>query len=66
MKEFFLSQKQGGDKKNYINTTFDDNADFFVSESSPPFTGIFKPVESLNKFIGDESYGKLATNRRRQ
>ena len=52
-----LSQKQGGDKKNYINTTFDDDADFFVSESSPPFTGIFKPVESLSKFIGDESYG---------
>ena len=45
------------DKNNYINTTFDDDAEFFVSESSPPYTGIFKPAESLSKFIGDESYG---------
>ncbi len=56
-KEVILSKNIGGDKKNYVNTTFDDEAEFLISTGSPPFTGIFKPFEKLNQFKGTMSYG---------
>lgn len=52
-----LSKQNGGDGDNYINTTFDDEAELSIVEGSPPFTGIFRPEMELSQFDNSELHG---------
>jgi len=45
-----LSQGNGSGGANYINTTFDDNASTPITQGTPPYTGSYKPQNSLNFF----------------
>jgi len=56
-KEVILASNIGEDKKNYSQTTFDDQTEFSITEGTPPFTGIFRPFQKLETFKGDMSYG---------
>lgn len=41
----------------YLNTTFDDEADAGITDAGPPFTGSFRPRDSLTVFDGQDAYG---------
>ena len=43
--------------ENYTATTFDDEADTAIEDGLPPFTGSYRPVESLAAFDGRNAYG---------
>jgi subtilisin-like proprotein convertase family protein len=45
-----LSNRNGGDGENYINTTFDDQATKRIKEGSAPFTGRYAPEATLDMF----------------
>jgi subtilisin-like proprotein convertase family protein len=45
-----LSQGNGSGGANYINTSFDDDAAVSITAATPPFTGSFKPQNSLSFF----------------
>lgn len=56
--EIDLSSNNGGSGDNYYNTTFDDQASIPITSGSPPFTGSYRPEQSLAVFtyqplIGD-------------
>ena len=48
--EYVLSSFVGGFGNNYINTTFHDTSTSLISGGSPPFTGIYHPVDNLALF----------------
>jgi len=52
-----LSRQNGGEGDNYINTTFDDEAEISIKEGTPPFTGSFKPEQQLSVFDNSEMQG---------
>ena len=55
-----LSSDNGVDGDNYTNTTFDDGADFSITDTTnalAPFTGTFMPEESLGIFVNDNATG---------
>lgn len=43
--------------QNYINATFDDQALTSIKNALAPFTGNFKPLESLSAFTGQNAKG---------
>ena len=45
-----LSQGNGSSGANYINTTFDDSASLSITQSSPPYTGSYRPQNPLSQF----------------
>lgn len=45
-----MSNRNGGDGENYINTTFDDQASRHIEEGSAPFTGRYAPEVALDRF----------------
>src|SRR5439155_20341309 len=47
-----LSSNNGLDGDNYSNTTFDDSAASSIRAGSVPFTGSFRPQDSLGQLIG--------------
>jgi subtilisin-like proprotein convertase family protein len=53
-----LSDGNGGEGDNYINTTFDDEAEILISNGVAPFTGTFIPQTPLYSFDGTEVQGK--------
>ena len=53
-----LSQYNGENGQNYINTTFSDSASLSITQGSPPFTGYYKPQSSLiNAFRSQQITG---------
>jgi subtilisin-like proprotein convertase family protein len=58
--EIVLAGGVGGDGNNFSNTVFDDEAPAAIDSSLavPPFTGIFKPLEKLWLFDGENSFGE--------
>lgn len=58
--EIILCGGVGLDGDNFTNTVFDDEALIAIDSSlaSPPFTGVFKPVEKLWLFDGENSLGE--------
>ena len=48
------------DGANYLNTTFDDEADIYLKAAPVPFTGYFKPQKSnrLSVFDGTDAFGQ--------
>lgn len=57
--EIVLTGGIGGSGSDYINTYFNDYATSSISDTNnhPPYTGIFKPIERLWLFNGENSYG---------
>lgn len=45
-----LTTKNGGSGDNYINTTLDDEASIPISQGSAPFTGVYRPQQSLSAY----------------
>jgi hypothetical protein len=52
-----LSTNNGGNGANYINTTFDDEAEIPITQGTAPFTGIFKPQQLLSVYDETELHG---------
>ncbi len=52
-----LSIFNGGTGDNYINTTFDDEADLSITEGTAPFTGRYKPQAPLSSFVNSQLQG---------
>jgi len=52
-----LVDREGGSGDNFINTTFDDQADDPINGQSAPFTGTFRPDGNLSDFNGMMSAG---------
>ena len=52
-----LSRALGDEGDNYTQTTFDQEATFNISQSQPPFTGSFVPLQDLSILYGTSSYG---------
>lgn len=52
-----LSNRNGGGGNNFIGTTFDDAAATSVSSGVAPFTGSFRPNQSLSAFNGQDAFG---------
>jgi subtilisin-like proprotein convertase family protein len=50
-----LVEKEGGSADDFRNTTFDDEADQSITESSAPFSGSFRPEGNISDF-----YDKIA------
>jgi subtilisin-like proprotein convertase family protein len=57
--EIVLVAGTGGDGDNFTNTYFDDEAPVSIDSSSAqaPYTGVFKPIERLWLFDGENSSG---------
>ena len=43
--------------EDYIDTTFDDEAEISIEEAEPQFTGRFRPEDLLAAFDGEDAYG---------
>ena len=56
-KEVALVRNIGGNKSNFVETTFDDETEFYITEGLSPYSGIYKPFEKLSLFKGDSSFG---------
>jgi subtilisin-like proprotein convertase family protein len=52
-----LANMIGGDGDNFTNTLFDDQAELNITESTPPYTGRFRPQMALSAYNGKESNG---------
>lgn len=48
--EFFIGE-------NYTDTIFDDEAELYIKQGKAPFTGRFRPKESLDIFDGEDTFG---------
>lgn len=55
--EIDLSSHNGGSGDNYYNTTFDDQASIPITSGSPPFTGSYRPEQSLAVFTYMQIFG---------
>jgi subtilisin-like proprotein convertase family protein len=53
-----LSQRNGANGQNYINTTFDDSASVSIAQGTPPFTGSFRPLSPLGGLNNQPVMGK--------
>ncbi|CAN5891901.1 hypothetical protein BH23PLA1_BH23PLA1_20250 [soil metagenome] len=49
-----LSRNNGGSEDNYTNTTFDDQAAQSITSGFAPFTGLFRPEQSLSSLNGSQ------------
>ena len=52
-----LSNRRGGSADNFTNTVFDDEAATAISAGAAPFTGSFRPDQSLTAFDGLDASG---------
>lgn len=52
-----LVNRRGGSSDNYINTTLNDEATTAVGDGTAPFSGAFKPEQSLAAFDGQVANG---------
>ncbi|MBK7173392.1 MAG: M20/M25/M40 family metallo-hydrolase [Bacteroidales bacterium] len=52
-----LSSGNGGSGSNFTNTLFDDEATQSITVGTPPYTGRFRPEESLSSFDTKSVYG---------
>jgi len=52
-----MSIHNGGSGNNYIGTVFDDEADTLITNGTPPFTGLYRPEVSLDKYDNSVSLG---------
>ncbi|HEX8103925.1 MAG TPA: proprotein convertase P-domain-containing protein [Solirubrobacteraceae bacterium] len=52
-----LANRAGGAGDDFDGTVFDDEANPSITEGSAPFTGRYRPVESLSLFDGEPSSG---------
>jgi subtilisin-like proprotein convertase family protein len=52
-----LSTQNGGTGDNYINTTFDDEAEISITNANAPFTGSFRPENQLSFYDNTELKG---------
>jgi subtilisin family serine protease/subtilisin-like proprotein convertase family protein len=52
-----LSNLEGGSGRQFINTTFDDQASTPISGAQAPFTGSFQPDSRLSPLIGKNAQG---------
>jgi len=41
----------------YVDTTFDDQAELSIVNAAPPFSGRFRPRQSLDAFYGTDAFG---------
>lgn len=55
--EVLLTAYNGDDGDNYVNTTFNQQAENPISEASAPFTGFYIPEENLDQFNNQSSIG---------
>jgi len=53
-----LCLRRGGSDNNFINTTFDDDANISILDGSAPFNGVFKPESLLFVLNGSSSLGE--------
>jgi subtilisin-like proprotein convertase family protein len=53
-----ISVAHGGLGDNYSGTIFDDEAELSIGDAQPPYTGRFKPDESLSVFDGKPMTGE--------
>ena len=52
-----LSVGNGNDGDNYVDTVFEDNATTLILDGFAPFTGSYKPEETLSGFNGIDANG---------
>ena len=52
-----LVNRRGGSGDNFTNTDFDDEAATAITSGSAPFTGRYRPEQSLSAFDGQDSFG---------
>jgi subtilisin-like proprotein convertase family protein len=52
-----LAQQNGSGGQNFVNTTFDDTASQTISQGTPPFTGVYRPIAPLNFFNNKAATG---------
>jgi Tol biopolymer transport system component/subtilisin-like proprotein convertase family protein len=53
-----LAANRGFGGTNYVDTNFDDAAPIPIGEGQAPFTGTFRPEESLSTFDGESAIGE--------
>jgi len=52
-----LASQNGSGGQNFINTVFDDTASMSISQGTPPFTGVYKPMAPLSTFNNKAATG---------
>ncbi|MFA6045782.1 MAG: sensory rhodopsin transducer, partial [Phycisphaerales bacterium] len=57
-REIVLVSGRGGVNPNFTNTVFDDEASSSITTASAPFTGVFRPEQSLGGFDGQSALGR--------
>ncbi|MEK9612445.1 MAG: zinc-dependent metalloprotease family protein [Flavobacteriaceae bacterium] len=55
--QFLLTSELGGSDDNYTQTLFDQEATENIFDGEPPFTGRFKPVQSIRSLNGTSALG---------
>lgn len=53
-----LSDRNGGDGDNYMQTIFDDQAMMSIAEGTAPFTGRFRPDQTFNSYLNKPFAGQ--------
>lgn len=56
--EVVLTSANGGEQADYASTLFDDQAALGIEQGSPPFTGRYRPEQSLRAFKGKSTSGR--------
>ncbi len=56
--KIILSKQIGGSGNNYSETLFDQDSNNNIFNASPPFSGSYKPVQSLETFYNKSAFGK--------
>ncbi|CAN5541814.1 hypothetical protein BH11PLA2_BH11PLA2_28090 [soil metagenome] len=56
-RSIFLANRRGGSGDNFTNTIFDDEANTTITKGNAPFSGTFKPEQSLSLFDGMNARG---------
>jgi subtilisin family serine protease/subtilisin-like proprotein convertase family protein len=52
-----LSYRHGGNKANFLDTVFDDEADTPISQGAAPFSGSFQPDDPLSVLDNENAHG---------
>ncbi len=52
-----LANRRGGSNDNYTDTIFDDSAALSIAQGAAPFTGSFRPEQSLSALFGQSANG---------
>jgi subtilisin-like proprotein convertase family protein len=54
---YLFARQLGGDKNDYSETIFDEEAVVSIDQGTPPFTGRFSPEESIADLYGTSAFG---------